>query len=170
MSEWRTLDWLPLWEISDEGQVRRLVSSRRVNAGFIATQFLVRGYPKVTLTVEKCRKRCVFVHRLVCEAYHGPAPSESHQVAHFDGVKTNNRASNLRWATPQENQDDRIRHGTTIKGELCFNAKLTEADVREIRANYSGRRGEAADLARHHGLTLSAMHNVIRGRIWRHVT
>lgn len=43
------------------------------------------------------------VHRLVCEAFHGPAPVDKKVVIHIDEDATNNRPENLRWGTQKEN-------------------------------------------------------------------
>lgn len=43
------------------------------------------------------------VHRLVAEAFHGPAPFAGAVVMHADENAANNRASNLRWGTQKEN-------------------------------------------------------------------
>ena len=43
------------------------------------------------------------MNRLVCGAFHGPAPSPAHEVDHIDGDPGNNRAENLRWVTRAEN-------------------------------------------------------------------
>lgn len=45
------------------------------------------------------------VHRLVCEAFHGPAPDGERWpvVMHVDENAVNNRASNLAWGTQSEN-------------------------------------------------------------------
>jgi hypothetical protein len=43
------------------------------------------------------------VHRLVCEAFHGPAPNPRSVVIHLDEDATNNRPENLRWGTQKEN-------------------------------------------------------------------
>jgi hypothetical protein len=43
------------------------------------------------------------VHRLVCEAFHGPPPFEAAIVMHIDDDPANNRPENLKWATQKEN-------------------------------------------------------------------
>ena len=43
------------------------------------------------------------IHRLVCEAFHGPAPEGKNVVLHLDEDATNNRPCNLRWGTQKEN-------------------------------------------------------------------
>jgi len=43
------------------------------------------------------------VHRLVCEAFHGPSPFGGAVVIHLDENATNNNPSNLKWGTQKEN-------------------------------------------------------------------
>lgn len=43
------------------------------------------------------------VHRLVCEAFNGPAPFPAAVVMHIDEDYRNNRPENLKWATQREN-------------------------------------------------------------------
>lgn len=43
------------------------------------------------------------VSRLVCEAFHGPAPFPRAVVMHLDDDQTNNTPGNLKWATQKEN-------------------------------------------------------------------
>ena len=43
------------------------------------------------------------VHRLVCEAFHGPAPKGMNVCMHIDENAENNRPENLRWGTQKEN-------------------------------------------------------------------
>ena len=52
----------------------------------------------------KTNKIVFQVHRLVAFLFHGPPerPDQT-QVDHIDGVRSNNRADNLRWASPREN-------------------------------------------------------------------
>jgi hypothetical protein len=48
-------------------------------------------------------ERTYQIHRLVCEAFHGPSPNPDMVVNHKDECKTSNRADNLEWVTVQEN-------------------------------------------------------------------
>lgn len=105
------------------------------------------GYHTVSITTRNYtgkRNFPITVHTLVCLAFHGPKPTPTHQVNHKDGVKTNNAASNLEWATPEENIRHAIamglmpniglRFGNHGSGSYNRNAKLTQEDVKAIRA------------------------------------
>lgn len=101
------------------------------------------GYPTISLHFGKGKQKPVPVHTIVCIAFHGPKPTLVHQVNHKDGVKTNNAAINLEWVTPQENilhawntglmPDISKFHGNNGSGSANLNAKLTDAQVFEIR-------------------------------------
>lgn len=43
------------------------------------------------------------IARLVCEAFHGPAPDDLPVCMHLDENSANNRPDNLAWGTPKEN-------------------------------------------------------------------
>lgn len=68
------------------------------------------GYYQLDLTVNGKRKT-FGISRLVARQFIGERP-EGKEVAHNDGVKTNNHVSNLRYATKSENALDRYLHGT----------------------------------------------------------
>jgi len=74
------------------------------------------------------------VHRLVLEAFIGPAPKGT-ICCHNDGDPTNNRLENLRWDTHSSNTRDAIRHGTYVppgaryKRALVAIGELLEADT-----------------------------------------
>lgn len=65
------------------------------------------GYLKCSFSYEG-RRRTFAVHRLVAEAF-VPNPEEKETVNHKNGVKTDNRAANLEWATRSEQRVHSIR-------------------------------------------------------------
>lgn len=139
---WRAIAGMEgLYEISSYGRVRslpRIVIRSNGVPNTVKGRFLKEtpnknGYFHVSLAKRgEILDRCI--HILVAEAFIGPRPLGT-EVAHFDGDQTNNRLGNLRYATPQGNADDRIRHGTVPKGDKHWNAKLKNADVEAIRAD-----------------------------------
>lgn len=97
---WRPVARQPAYEVSDLGRVRRIQSGRILKP----TQNFSRGgrrpgYYKVSLG----RKTQAYVHQLVCEAFHGPAPAQ-HDADHEDFDRANNTAANLRWMPMRENR------------------------------------------------------------------
>lgn len=49
------------------------------------------------------RRKTYKVARLVCEAFHGPAPADKPNCLHRDEDARNNRPENLYWGTQKEN-------------------------------------------------------------------
>ncbi len=84
-------------------------------------------------------QRTIPVSTLICIAFHGPRP-DGKEVCHGDGNPVNDIPSNLRWGTRSENIQDAVKHGTIhrftieerLRGERCWNAKLTDAEVEMI--------------------------------------
>lgn len=164
---WLPVECSPLYEVSNLGNVRRAVRA----PGTHAVRSLKpikgpQGYPRVCVKVDGVFRAKV-IHGLVCRAFHGPRPTARHQVAHNDGTKDNNRADNLRWALPEENQADRIIHGTDIRGEAVHKAVLREQDIPIIR-RLRMQHVPLGVIARAFGVSESTISLVALGKIWRH--
>lgn len=160
------------YEVSDQGEVRgiakRAVKGRGAIVGLVLRQTTAPdGYRKVTLRAPG-RRSTKRVHRIVCEAFHGPQPTPAHEVAHGNGDRADNRAQNLRWATRLENIADKRLHGTENIGSRSGKAKLTEADVIAIRQ----RAAEGVMhkvIARDYPVCSSQISHIVAGDNWRHV-
>lgn len=167
--ERRILDWLPDYDIAENGEIRRI--TRAITRGNVP--YVIRGgnngkgYRRVKLSLPDGSKKGFIVSHLVCEAFHGPRPNDKMHCAHWDGDSSNDHKDNLRWATPQQNVgDDRIRHGRTPRGERNGRSILTAEQVKEIRKIYTGEHGQIAMLAKMYNLSNSAMHAAIKGDNW----
>ena len=82
---------------SSEGRIFSLTLDR-----YLLGSVNGRGYVHVTLRDDQGRKKYRDVHRLIALAFL-PNPENKRTVNHKDGDKTNNRLSNLEWATHAEN-------------------------------------------------------------------
>jgi len=72
------------------------------------------------------RGKAYRLHNLICEAWHGPKPGDEYIVDHINGIKTDNRPENLRWATPKEqnqNQKRRFLTGYVSKKIIATNVE-----------------------------------------------
>ena len=108
--EWRPIPGYERYEASDLGNVRRARDDRGRFIGRILDPHRGRtGHLKVSVYGERGQWR-TGVHRLVCLAFHGPAPMADSVVCHNDGNPENNRPENLRWGTVKDNHDDMMRH------------------------------------------------------------
>lgn len=167
---WKPIPGYPGYEASDDGRVRsteRTVIRHRYGKaipvcrrGKLLTPTTGKnGYPKVEVS-----GRTESVHRLVAAAFHGLCP-DNHEVAHADGDRANSSAANLRYATRTENAADRRVHGTDSSGARGAGAKLTEAQVREIRAL----RGleKQRDIAARYGVSHAAVGYAQRNETWK---
>lgn len=173
--------WKPIpgyegyYEASSEGRIRsvdRVVTTNRPKkgGGYVvehrkgmvrSTRLNPAGYPVINLSKDGVRKTGV-VHQLVCSAFHGERPTPKHVVAHNDGVPTNCRSMNLRWATQTENLADRHIHGTAPVGEKQYSAKLTWGKVREIRASNDN----INILAERYGVYPGHIRKILRNEKW----
>jgi HNH endonuclease len=102
--------------------------------------------------------------RAACILFNGPPPSPRHEAAHNCGNAACVNARHLRWATPSENQRDRILHGTSNRGERNGQTELTVAQVREIRSLDGTVKN--TEIAKRFGITTSAVTSILLGKTW----
>jgi hypothetical protein len=126
---WRPVREFPIYWVSSDGNVK---SCR--GKGCILRPANYEGYQRVALWDGK-KNHTRSVHRLVALAFLRPV-SGLNEVNHKDLVKSNNNISNLEWSNRQSNMDHFFSIGKRkhVKGERNGMAKLTDADVLEIRS------------------------------------
>jgi hypothetical protein len=69
-----------------------------------------------------------------------------------------------------ENIADKIIRRRQAVGSRVGTSRLTEAVVHEIRARFTGRRGEGRKLATEYGVSETVVSGIVRRQTWRHVT
>ncbi len=158
--------WEGLYEVSNLGRVKRILSSNSTMAGKILKP-LFGKYLRVHLYAPGRNKR-VSVHSMVLEAFIGTRPTGM-VGNHKNGNKHDNRKENLEWVTPSENTKHGfdVLHRNTPRGESHGMSKLKSSDAEEIRKLYgTGAFGQWA-LARLFNVGRSTIQRVVSGKTWR---
>jgi len=119
-----------------------------------------RGYLYVNLCKDGKRKN-FYVHRLVAQTFISNSQNKL-EVNHINGNKLDNRVENLEWATSSENHRHAYAMGLMKSGEEHPNSKLTNEQVRYIRANPDGL--NTCELGRKFGVGDSAITEIQLGK------
>lgn len=159
--EWKKIRSEPGYEASSHGRIRSTPQASKCGDFYILTQNYTRGYPYCSLGPVRRR-----VNRLVCEAFHGPAPNEDDEAAHLDNDKTNNAPSNLAWKSSLANKADQPNKQ---KGTNNPRAILTEADVAQIRGLRKLGYSYGYINKIYSSVSKSTIAYVCKGKSWSHV-
>ena len=124
-----------------------------------------KGYGRVLKGGRKA-PRHVRVHRLQVEATIGRALSQDECVCHRCDEKSCVNPAHLFVGSSADNVRDRVSKQRSARGESINNAKLTDAQVREIFLSAELHR----EIAARFGVRRECIGNIKRGRTWRHVT
>ena len=98
--EWRKIPGYEAYQVSNYGRVKSSLSRRGM--GIRKQQKDSRGYMRVGLQKESCKRVTNWVHRIAAVAWVENALGLP-EVDHKDGDKANNRVGNLEWVTHVEN-------------------------------------------------------------------
>ncbi len=166
------------YEVSDQGGVRRqpriLKDGRRILAKVLRPTLDARGYRTVWLSVDG-KRHVRRVHRMMLESFVGPRPTNI-DACHNNGIRDDNRLSNLRWDTRSGNIKDAVKHGTKYRvpasmmqrGSDRYNAILTEGDVERILdLKRSGCMQK--DIASHFDVSWDTVSGIVLRKTWTHV-
>jgi hypothetical protein len=153
-----------LYQVSDNGMLRSVdryvkhfrgglrmykgseKKSRKDGKGYLRTNLKTNG--------KSFDKR---THVLVCEAFL-PNPEGKPIVNHKNGIKDDNRVSNLEWVTYSENVNHALKTGLTPK-------KLNDAEVLEILSSNDSQR----KLGIKYNVSASIIHKIKKGTAYKHI-
>ncbi len=175
MSEeiWKQVIGHERYEVSNHGRVRSLWAQRyeRPVPKILKQTVGPNGYPYISVSQNYVTQK-KYVHRLVVEAFIGPAP-DGHECAHQDGNRKNPRLENLLWMTAKDNSGQKEGHGTILRGEKAPWSVLTERQVRLIlRMQKLGVTNGSIQryCGPHWGVSQTAISLVQRGRTWKQIS
>jgi len=177
--QWRAvLGFEGIYEISSLSRVKSLhrVIMRNTGAPQTIKSRIIkasdngRGYMVVCLTKDK-KTKTLRVHRLMAEAFITKVNASDIVVNHKNGIKNDNRLSNLEWCSVSYNNIHALEFGLKIsqKGEECFRSKLKDGDVLNIIEGLSDGFTKRA-IAKYYNIGASAIWHIANGYTWVHVT
>jgi len=129
---------------------------------WIWTAHTHRGYGRISLGVGKVLE----AHRVAYELLKGPIPEGMHVLHHCDNPICVN-PNHLFLGTNADNLHDAAVKYRVGHLNCCGNAKLTYAQVREIRRRYNQGHVTYQRLAEEYGVTHSQIGYIIKGQCWR---
>lgn len=162
--EYRPIEGYPGYRVGSDGSVwscrkRGRISGIGATWRRLSLSHDTNGYPFVGLSTGCGQSKQINVHRLVLLAFKGPCP-DGMEAAHENGIKTDNRPSNLFWKTHVANMDDLDKHGNKP-------SKLSAAQVKAILAQAGDGKLSLPQIAALHNVGIGAVRAIVRGVTWK---
>lgn len=111
-------------------------------------------------------RKSTHANRLVALAWLPPPQAGKTEAAHVNGFPGDNRAENIIWATPKENNSHKYAHGTARVDDKHPSAKLTHEKVAEIRSLLREDRISDNAIGRLFGVDGQTVRDIKYGRTW----
>jgi hypothetical protein len=158
-----------LYKISDSGEVKSLqrhVENGSKNGMILKERILSKcecknGYYYVSLR-DGHRRKNFYIHKLVANAF---LDELGDTVNHKDGNKKNNCVSNLEIVSYSENNKHAYDIGLRKKGENHYNAKLTYAQVEEIK--HRGKYAPYYKIGKKYGVSAATIRDILLKNTWK---
>ncbi len=109
--------------------------------------------------------QAIYAHRLSWEIHHGPIPTGLFVLHHCDNPPCTNPA-HLWLGTNADNMRDMTAKGRQARGAGNGQAKLTEAQVREIRRCHLQGAATYSTLARTFGVSIAGIEAIMLRKNW----
>ncbi len=154
------------YQMSTQGRVKslsRIVPHAKYGTYTVRGKILKQGwdghYFHVMLYVDT-KEYTKLVHRGVLDTFVGPCP-EGLWCRHLDGNAKNNRLENLCWDTPQNNQRDKLEHGTDSR-DILGNSHKLRYQIGELYEMWKSDEYTTRELAEMFQVTIAAVFYHIR--------
>ncbi|MBN2661602.1 MAG: HNH endonuclease [Tannerellaceae bacterium] len=178
-----------LYQVSNLGRVKSI--PRKVTNGtggefFTKPKIMNRhkdtsGYHAIALCKNSKMKKTK-LHRIIAKAFI-PNPDNKPQVDHINGIRTDNRLSNLRWVTPSENNKNGYRNGNkkVFKPRVNVSGKSIREATPVSQYSQDGIKIMSFDsihkASKHTGIPISSISNACKkqrktshGYVWKYST
>ena len=141
------------WNGYGKGYIR--TTKDRIIGG---SKLSTKGYLRVNL-----ENTIYIVHRLIAETWI-PNVNNKEQVNHINGIKTDNKVSNLEWVTNQENRNHAVKYDLVTRRDHgnCAHQKLTTAQCLNICKIYNSGKFSQSKIAKKYKVCQQTICSVIK--------
>jgi hypothetical protein len=171
---WKDIPGFESYQASSHGRIRSKARTstgrsrsgnafiRHIEGGPIKPRLSNAGYLRCMI-----ERKTVLVHRIIAATF-VENPSSLPCVNHIDGDKNNNSAANLEWCTHQFNTEHAYATQLLVvkSCQESHLAKLTDSQVREIRAHLADRVPQRT-IAAMYNMSQRAIAAISTGRSWK---
>lgn len=163
---WKTIPEYEDYEVSNLGRVK---SHKKWNDGkqerFLKPKLENTGYLKICLNKNN-KTKYFYIHRLVLLCFIG---KNKFSVNHKNGIKTDNKLTNLEYATHSENMKHSFKMGLhNLKGEKNTQAKLNGNQVVKIRKMYKTKKYYQRDIAKIFKVDRKTISDIVLYKSWNY--
>jgi hypothetical protein len=162
MEQWKEVVDYPSYEISTQGNVRRWDNKK----GEVKISTAPAPVYMMFSTWSGGEIKKLYVHREMMRAF---KPTDDPKLTHVcfkDNNSYNLNLENLYWSSQTKRMRRRFQEGKYPKGQDHYNAKLSNADVIEIRAMWESEQYTQKAIAHRFGIHISTCTNIIKKRFW----
>jgi len=154
--EWLTIAGYSKYSVSNYGRVKQN------DTGKVIRQNFNQSYLVLALTGDDRKRKNFRVHRLVAITFKKESWEPTLEVNHINGIKTDNRSSNLEFLTRRSNAQHTYASGNAVK-------KLTPDTVAEIKRDLATRNFFQKDIAKKYAISESIISDILHGKKWASV-
>jgi hypothetical protein len=160
---WKIVVGFPEYEVSNFGRIKRVSAATGTRIGKFVNPWVTKNKYLMVGLSQKSKVSYKLVHRLVAEAFVGGV--KGMDVCHNDGVRHNNKLSNLRVDTRKGNMSDVYKHDTHIRGERCGTNKYSESLIKQIKEEIKSG-AIVLQLSKKYKIPAPTLYGIARGKTW----
>lgn len=129
-----------------------------------------KGYVAIGVKDSNGKVRHILVHRLVWLIFNGSIP-KAIEVNHIDGIKSNNKLSNLELVTGSGNAKHAYAIGLRepLKGSKVHNSVFDDSDVIRLRRKFALYDYSVSELAKKENISRKALRLMLRGSRYTYI-
>ena len=173
---WKKVPNYSTYEVSSFGRIKTFNWKNHGTEAIMKPALDGGGYLRTMLKRDDGKTHTIKVHRIVGSTFI-LNPEDKPEINHKNGIRSDNRLSNLEWVTHAENIKDSFISGrSNNEGVKNPCSKLTDDQVRDIRANYvHGRRSQhdagetKTQIALRYNVSVGVIKKIIQNKSWKHL-